>query len=122
MLEARIALEPPGPTDRVCGVATLTPLDMLATKLLAHSDRWRDDAAQSRDLIDLAMMQPSKTLLTAALAEARGAYGCGIEIDLSNAIQSLRDRPHRLDHCMAAMQMSSVPKALLRKRIKALSR
>jgi len=67
-------------------------------------------------------MQPSKTLLTAALAKARGAYGGSIEIDLNNAIQNLRDRPHRLDHCMAAMQMSSVPKALLRKRIKALSR
>ncbi len=122
VLEARIALEPPGPTDRVCGVATLTPLDMLATKLLANSDRWRDDAVQSRDLIDLAMMQPSKTLLTAALAKARGAYGDSIDIDLNNAIQNLRDRPHRLDHCMAAMQMTSVPKALLWKRIKALSR
>ena len=122
VLEARIALEPPGPTDRVCGVATLTPLDMLATKLLANSDRGRDDAVQSRDLIDLAMMQPSKTLLTAALAKARGAYGGSIEIDLNKAIQNLRDRPHRLDHCMAAMQMTSVPKALLWKRIKALSR
>ena len=122
VLEARIALEPPAPTDRVCGVATLTPLDMLTTKLLANSDRWRDDAVQSRDLIDLAMMQPSKTLLTAALAKARGAYGGSIEIDLNKAIQNLRDRPHRLDHCMAAMQMTSVPKALLWKRIKALSR
>lgn len=122
VLEARVALEPAGPTDRVCGVATLTPLDMLATKLLAHSDRWRDDAVQSRDLIDLAMMQPSKKLLTAALAKARGAYGDSIDIDLTKAIQNLRDRPHRLDHCMAAMQMTSVPKALLWKRIKALSR
>ena len=26
--------------DRVCGVATLTPLDMAASKLLANSDRW----------------------------------------------------------------------------------
>ena len=122
VLEARIVLEPPGPTDRICGVATLTPLDMLVTKLLANSDRWRDDAVQSRDLIDLAMMQPPKKLLTAALAKARGAYGGSIDIDLNKAIQDLRDRPHRLDHCMAAMQMTSVPKALLWKRIKALSR
>ena len=122
VLEARIVLEPSGPTDRICGVATLTPLDMLVTKLLAHSDRWRDDAVQSRDLIDLAMMQPPKKLLTAALAKARGAYGGSIDIDLNKAIQDLRDRPHRLDHCMAAMQMTSVPKALLWKRIKALSR
>ena len=30
------------------------PLDRVASKLLAHADRWRDDAALSRDLIDLA--------------------------------------------------------------------
>jgi 3-deoxy-D-arabino-heptulosonate 7-phosphate (DAHP) synthase len=33
---------------------------------------------------------------------------------------NLRERPHRLDHCMRAMRMTAVPKALLWKRIKAL--
>ena len=60
--EGRIALEAPGAADRVCGVATLTPLDMAASKLLANSDRWADDAVMSRDLIDLAMMQPDAAL------------------------------------------------------------
>ena len=40
---------------------------------------------------------------------------------LIKAIDDLRERPHRLDHCMAAMRMTTVPKALLWKRIKALA-
>jgi len=41
---------------------------MATSKLLANSDRWRDDAVMSRDLIDLAMMAPSKGLMTQAMA------------------------------------------------------
>ena len=120
VLEARITLDAPGAGDLVCGVATLTPLDAAASKLLAKSDRWRDDAVLSRDLIDLAMMAPQKALLRQAIAKAEGAYGASIEADLRQAIQALRERPHRLDHCMQAMRMTTVPKALLWKRIKAL--
>lgn len=120
VLEARITLEAPGDGDLLCGVATLTPLDMATSKLLANSDRWRDDSVLGRDLIDLAMMMPSKTLLHAAIAKAEGAYGAAVVTDLRKAIQSLRERPHRLDHCMQAMRMTTTPKALLWKRIKAL--
>jgi hypothetical protein len=74
VLEGRIELEPPGADDRLCGVATLTPLDMVTSKLLANSDRWRDDTVMSRDLIDLAMMAPTKALLQQAMAKAEGAY------------------------------------------------
>ena len=122
VLEGRITLDPPGAGDEICGVATLTPLDLAASKLLANSDRWADDAVFSRDLIDLAMMAPPKKLLKAAIEKARGAYGDSIENDLGKAIDALRARPHRLDRCMEAMQMRSVPKALLWKRIKALAR
>jgi hypothetical protein len=120
VLEARITLDAPGADDLLCGVATLTPLDAAASKLLANSDRWRDDAALSRDLIDLAMMAPPKALLRQAIVKAQGAYGASIEADLRKAIQALRERPHRLDRCMQAMRMTTVPKALLWKRIKAL--
>ena len=121
VLEARITLQAPGPADRLCGVATLTPLDMASSKLLANADRWRDDAVRSRDLIDLAMMMPAKKLLKAAIAKARTAYGDSIETALAKAVQDLRDRPHRLDQCMAAMQMTTIPKALLWKRIRTLA-
>lgn len=120
ILEARIALAAPGPDDRVCGVATLTPLDMATSKLLANADRWADDSVLCRDLIDLAMMQPTKKLLKLAIAQAKLAYGDSVESTLLKAIEALRERPQRLDQCMTAMRMTTPPKALLWKRIKAL--
>jgi hypothetical protein len=120
VLEARIDLEEPGPDDRQCAVATLTPLDMATSKLLANSDRWRDDAVMSRDLIDLAMMAPPKALLKQAMAKAHGAYGDSVTADLASAVAELRARPHRLDRCMQALAMSTVSKAVLWARIKAL--
>ncbi len=120
VLEGRITLDAPGDGDLLCGVATLSPLDMATSKLLANADRWRDDSVLSRDLIDLAMMMPSKALLREAIVKAEGAYGAAIEADLRKAVQDLRERPHRLDHCMRAMRMTTVPKALLWKHIKAL--
>lgn len=121
VLEARITLEPPGADDQVCGVATLTPLDMAASKLLANSDRWRDDAVFSRDLIDLAMMAAPRRLLRQAIEKAGAAYGASIESDLARAIQDLRDRPQRLEQCMKAMQVTTA-RALLWQRIRALER
>ena len=120
VLEARIELQAPSANDGLCGVATLTLLDMATSKLLANSDRWRDDAVLSRDVVDLAMMIPSKPLLRAAIAKARGAYGDSIERDLLKAIAGLRERPLRLGHCMQAMGMTTVPKAVLWSRIKRL--
>lgn len=120
VLEGRIELEAPAAADRVCGVATLTVLDMLVSKLLANADRWRDDAVFSRDLIDLAMMTPPKRLLRKAIDKAQTAYGVSVANDLTSAVDSLRSRPHRLDACMQAMGMTTVSKALLWSRIKAL--
>ena len=122
VLERRIDLETPGPHDRQCGVATLTPLDMATSKLLANSDRWRDDSVMSRDLIDLAMMAPPKALMKQALAKAQLAYGDSVAADLASAVEHLRARPHRLDQCMQAMALTTVSKVALWARIKALMR
>jgi hypothetical protein len=118
--EARVELEAPGPKDRVCGVSTLTTLDMATIKLLANSDRWADDAVSSRDLIDLAMLEPPRPVLKQALAKATTAYGAAVERDLTRAISRLVERPGRLEHCMTALKMDGVPRALLWKRIKRL--
>jgi len=119
VLEGRIELEPPAADDLVCGVACLTRLDMATTKLLANSDRWADDSVFSRDLIDLAMLQPRGKLLKQALAKARAAYGDSVERDLAKAVDHLLARNGRLERCMAAMQVD-VSRALLWQRIKAL--
>jgi hypothetical protein len=119
--EARIALALPGKGDEVCGVATLTPVDMAASKLLANSDRWGDDGVFSRDLIDLAMMQPSLTTLRQAVVKAEGAYGASVLRDLERAIARMQARTAWLERCMQAMAITE-PRALVWQRIRALRR
>lgn len=122
MLEGRIELAAPGEEDRICGVQTLSALDLSTEKLLANADRWADDSVFSRDLIDLAMQGADQELLKAACAKAEGSYGAAVRQSLAKAVQSLRNRPHRLDECMKALSMNSVTKAQLWQRIRRLAR
>jgi hypothetical protein len=117
--EGRVELDPPGPNDTVCGIATLPPLDMATSKLLANSDRWNDDGAFSRDLIDLAMMKPNKELLVRAVGKAQGAYGNAILQDLAKAIKRIEEHNGWLERCMEAMAIN-IPKAVLWKYIRRL--
>jgi hypothetical protein len=119
--EGRIELSPPEAGDEVCGIATLTPLDMAASKLLANSDRWADDGVFNRDVIDLAMMGPSLDLLRQAAAKAETAYGQAILRDLQKAIDRLQQRHDRLERCIEALAMTQ-PKALVWKNIRSLRR
>ncbi len=121
VFEARIALEPPGRADELCGVPTLTQLDMCATKLLANSDRWADDGVFSRDLIDLAMMKPALPLLRRAVAKAEGAYGDAICRDLQRAIDRMAERTGWLERCTQVMGIADAP-ALVWQRVRALRR
>lgn len=121
VLEGRIELEKPGAGDEVCGIATLTPLDLLTSKLLANSDRWNDDGVFNRDVIDLAMMTPGLPMLRKAVAKAEQAYGESICQDLDRAIDRLQTRHDWMDRCMQAMAMD-IPKAVLWKRVRALRR
>jgi hypothetical protein len=120
--EARIALDKPSLQDVVCGIATLTPLDAAATKLLANSDRQADDGVFSRDVIDLAMMCPPLPLLRKALAKAEQAYGPAVARDLAKAIDRIQNRSGWLERCMQVMAMNTVPKALLWQKIRNLRR
>lgn len=121
ILEGRIELADPAPSDDVCGIATLTPLDMATSKLLANSDRWADDGVFNRDLIDLAMMKPSLALLRKAVAKAEGAYGSAILRDVDRALDRLKNRQGWLDRCMQVMAID-LPKALVWQRLRALRR
>lgn len=120
VFESRIELENPIAEQKICGISTLTPLDMGATKLLANSDRWSDDSVHSRDLIDLAMVGLSKDGLTHAKQKAISAYGDSVERDLHKAIDALAARRERLEQCMDALKIDTFPKALLWKKIKSL--
>lgn len=116
-------LAEPGEGDVVCGIATLAPVDMAAEKLLAHADRWRDDAVFSRDLIDLAMMQAAPALLRQARAKVALAYGyTGAAALIGKSVEMLRERPHRLGQCMQALCITAVSAAQLWQRIRRLER
>ncbi|NWF45821.1 nucleotidyl transferase AbiEii/AbiGii toxin family protein [Hydrogenophaga sp. D2P1] len=117
--EARIELEAPGKDDVVCGIGTLTPLDLATSKLLANSDRQADDGVFSRDVIDLAMMGQRLPALRLALAKAQQAYGPAVSRDLGKAIDRLQERHGWLERCMQAMAIT-LPKAVLWQKIRAL--
>lgn len=117
--EGRIAFETPGPEDQVRGVATLTCLDLAASKLLANSDHWADTSVFSRDLIDLAMMEPGE-MLADAIGKSSVAYGKSVAADLTAAIDFHRDNPQRLDQCMQALGMHTTPRQTLWERIERL--
>jgi Nucleotidyl transferase AbiEii toxin, Type IV TA system len=117
VFEGRINLAAPAVDNTICGIATLSPLDLLTSKLLANSDRWSDDGVFNRDVIDLAMMTPTKTLLLPALAKAEVVYGAAIQRDLLAGIDRMLTRERWLDRCMEAMDIN-VPKAVLWKNLK----
>lgn len=121
VLEGRVKLAGPADEDQICGIATLAPLDMATSKLLANSDRWADEGVFNRDLIDLAMMQPANDLLRGALKKAEQAYGDAIVKDSEKAIEKFRLRPDWLERCMLALGIN-IPKAVLWQRIRTLRR
>ncbi len=121
ILEGRIKLQSPGDNDQNCGVATLSPLDMITTKLLANSDRWADEGVFNRDLIDLAMMQPSRKILVDAVARAELAYGKAIINDFGKAVEKFQLRQEWLQRCMLALEIK-IPQAVLWERIRTLRR
>ena len=112
VLEGRIGLAKPGKKDSILGVASLTKLDMAASKLLANSDRGLDRGMHCRDVIDLAMLSLSKSEFTAATTKADAAYGEVILKDLAKVIGILGEANGLLERCMKAMDVS-VPRALL---------
>lgn len=121
VFEGRITLDSPALEDRLCGITTLSPLDMATSKLLANSDRWADDGVFSRDVIDLAMMRASARLLQAAKTKAETAYGATVSRDLLTAISKLQDREGWLERCMGMMGMS-LPRAVVWQQLRRLRR
>ena len=122
VLEWRIALATPGAKDEICGITTLCPLDMATSKLLANADRWRDDGVFSRDIIDLAMMDPSLPMLREAVIKAGKPYGQSILQSLEKSINRLQDHDNGwLDRCMMVMDVN-VPKATVWKQLNNLLR
>lgn len=116
VFEARMALDTPESRERICGISTLTGVDGVASKLLANADRWADDGVLSRDIIDLAMLQPTPNVWKLALRKAEDAYGESVMRALEGAVARLTGDPRRLARCMDALKMR-IPPALLLQRL-----
>ena len=112
VLEGRISLAKPGPKDSILGVATLMKIDMAVSKLLANSDRGLDMGMHCRDVLDLAMLNLSKSEFAEATTKSEAAYGEAILKDLAKVIDMLGEPNGLLERCMEAMDVS-VPRALL---------
>lgn len=111
--EGRIGFETPGINDKVCGLSSLTPVDLAASKLLAHVDRGLDDSTFNRDLIDLAMMRLPAADLRRAHAKAAAAYGdLALRDGVAAGLGRFRSRPGWLGHCLDTMAMTQ-PQALM---------
>jgi hypothetical protein len=104
--EGRIQIE--GEMNTATGVPTLSRADMYAEKLLANTDRYRDKAVASRDIIDLAMMIGHwGAVPEAAWDKVRQAYGSSSDRAFHGAIEMVSDRAY-LAQCLVKMHMALV--------------
>ncbi|WP_187298389.1 nucleotidyl transferase AbiEii/AbiGii toxin family protein [Rhodococcus sp. BS-15] len=117
--EGRIDLDRATADDAVCGVATLTVPDMVATKLLANDDRWADRSVYSRDLIDLAMLSADDDDWAAGYRKAAAAYGSTVDTKLRRATEFALADTAWLKTCIHQMDMD-IAVSDLRTRIEAL--
>jgi hypothetical protein len=118
VFEGRITLDSPSSKDRICGVTSLTELDMGASKLLANSDRWSDTSVFNRDVIDLAMLELPTPLKRSAIEKAKTAYGDSIDISLKKSIDNFKNRRGWLSECMNSLKIDTTPEALVWKKIR----
>lgn len=103
--EGRIELCDDG--QAICGVPTLSTVDMFAEKLLANTDRGYDRGIFSRDMIDLAMMIGAwGEIPAAAWNKVREAYGASADRAFQNSVAMLLDTPY-LANCLQRMHMNS---------------
>lgn len=122
ILEDRIALDPPGPADRICGISMLNPIDMAAEKLLANCGRWADEAICRRDVIDLAMQGLAPRELKRACEKAEEDYGAAVRHAFHKALDHIRAHPDVVKRCMTAMKMDTLTHAELLQKLRKLQR
>ena len=106
VLEGRIGLTG-GPADGLA-VAALDATSCCAEKFLANADRWGDESALGRDVIDIAFMAAKwgREPLRAGLAIATKAYGKVAARDAKRAATKMLERADWRRRCVAALSVS----------------
>lgn len=106
ILEARIGLS--GGTVDALPVPALDAVSCCAEKFLANADRWSDESALGRDVIDLAFMAArwGHEPLRAGLAIATEAYGKVAAADAKRAAAKMLERADWRRRCVAALSLT----------------
>uniref|UniRef100_UPI00404780E0 nucleotidyl transferase AbiEii/AbiGii toxin family protein n=2 Tax=Polynucleobacter sp. TaxID=2029855 RepID=UPI00404780E0 len=115
VLEGRIPFDQPSDDDKIHGVQCLTVTDLIASKLLANSDRWGDVSVFSRDLIDLVMMRFTTREWQNGFEKSTTAYGESIQRDLIKACDAFVDKPMHVQGCLSRLKMNIPPTVLVDK-------
>lgn len=106
ILEGRIGLA--GGAANGLSVPVLDAASCCAEKFLANADRWNDESALGRDVIDLAFMAAGwgREPLRTGLATATEAYGRVVEGDAKRAATKMLERADWRKRCVAALSIS----------------
>jgi hypothetical protein len=106
ILEGRIGLA--GRSVVGLPVPVLDEASCCAEKFLANADRWGDESALGRDVIDLAFMAArwGREPLRAGLATAAEAYGKAVARDAKRAATRMLERADWRRRCVAALSLT----------------
>lgn len=108
-----------GVEDQLLPVARLSDHDLVATKLLANHDRFLEESAQSRDIIDLIMLEHELGQLPAvAMDKARAAYGNSMEKAYERAWERLHDDSAYLDQVFEILRLTPESQQIIRNKLK----
>lgn len=102
--EARFELDPPRYLEWT-SVPCLSLNDCFTSKLLANSDRFRDDSVEARDLIDLAVLRLYSPIPPSAIDKAEKTYE--VIRPLKETIERFQARPDFRDKCFTGLQIDS---------------
>ena len=89
-------------------VPSLDRQSCFAEKILSNADRWHDQSALSRDIIDLAYMIEGwdADLSLAGMRKARQAYGDTAEISVRSSAQKLLDDKLYFKKCIDGLRVT----------------
>ena len=106
ILEGRIGLS--GGAANGVPVPALDEISCCAEKFLANADRWAEESALGRDVIDLAFMAAGwgREPLRAGLATATEAYGKTVARDAKRAATRMLERTDWRRRCVAALSLT----------------
>ena len=106
ILEGRIGLS--GESIDALPVPALDTVSCCAEKFLANADRWNDESALGRDVIDLAFMAArwGRQPLREGLAIATEAYGKAAAADVRRAATKMLERADWRRRCVAALSVT----------------